>query len=896
MISINFLFGVYRLLSDLVCFFTSIRSLLDRFVLKRNVFLPKLFLKRSFLKTIYIKTVISLFLLIVVLACSTKKNTFVSRNFHALTTKYNVLFNGEEALKKGALELQMSYIDDYWDILPLELLDIADEAMMPGDKKNPNFERAENKAVKAVQKHSINISGFEYNYQIDEAFFVLGKARYYDQRFLPALEAFNYVLYKYPNSSTIDELRVWREKTNMQLGNHSVTIENMSRLLQKDDLKKRVRKEAEKVLTQTYINIKEFDSAVVHVNKALLFSKNSKEKARLRFIKAQLFDVLQQKDSALATYQTVIDMKRKSPRIYIIYAHVGQVAFFDFENGDKTAFVKKFTDLIADKENKNYTGILNHQLGIFYDRTNQLDSAKEYYNISLKAKSDDKYLRASNYRNLAEINFGEAKYPEAGKYFDSTLVNLNEKSREYRVIKKKKTNLLDVIKYEQIALKKDSIIQVVSMSDAQREAYYTKHIEKLKLQEAEAKEKQAQATNPIAEVPKTVKKSFSTPTGADVFYFYNQRAVDLGKADFKKKWGDRPLKDNWRHLSKSQLNPQATVEAQSIDTTLIKTPEIEDKKHQLSTYIDQIPSDTITIDSLKIDRNFAYYQLGMIYKNKYKRYDLAEYKYNKLLSFDPDPKYILPVLYNMYKMYAEIGNPKSDMIKNRIIRDYPDTRYAQILQNATLSKAEDSPDIAYEKLKKLYDNQQHSQVLDEIENQLIQYEADPIVSKLELLKAYCLGKLDGLAAYKKALTFVAFNFPNTEEGKGAAEVLNMSVRELEQMQYKKSDGGEWKMIFVYGVDEAESLKKDVEKIVEFVKDIKSINVTHTVDALDRNTQLFVLHGFISEESSAITMNRIKDDKKLKKLKIRSGIVISKHNYKTLQLNKNINDYIEYTKK
>jgi hypothetical protein len=33
----------------------------------------------------------------------------------------------------------------------------------------------------------------EKNFQIDEAYLLLGKARYYDQRFIPALDAFNYI-------------------------------------------------------------------------------------------------------------------------------------------------------------------------------------------------------------------------------------------------------------------------------------------------------------------------------------------------------------------------------------------------------------------------------------------------------------------------------------------------------------------------------------------------------------------------------------------------------------------------------------------------------------------------------------------------------------------------------
>jgi hypothetical protein len=71
---------------------------------------------------------------------------------------------------------------------------------------------AETKATKAIQKHSMNIDGRERNFQIDEAYLLLGKARYYDQRFIPALDAFNYI-YKYPNSSNIYEAKIlWKNK------------------------------------------------------------------------------------------------------------------------------------------------------------------------------------------------------------------------------------------------------------------------------------------------------------------------------------------------------------------------------------------------------------------------------------------------------------------------------------------------------------------------------------------------------------------------------------------------------------------------------------------------------------------------------------------------------------
>lgn len=169
------------------------------------------------------------------ISCSRKKDKFINRNFHAVTAEYNTLYNGYVALEEGRKTLNDAYSDNYWDVLPIERMQINDEIILPGQSKNEKFNRAEEKAVKAIQKHSINIQGKEKNPQIDEAYLLLGKARYFDQRFVPALEAFNHILYKYPASDKINQAKIWREKTNIRLDNDELAIKNLKRLLEREE-------------------------------------------------------------------------------------------------------------------------------------------------------------------------------------------------------------------------------------------------------------------------------------------------------------------------------------------------------------------------------------------------------------------------------------------------------------------------------------------------------------------------------------------------------------------------------------------------------------------------------------------------------------------------------------
>ena len=167
----------------------------------------------------------------VLAACSRKKNTFLNRNVHAVTTEYNALYNGGLAYELGKEEISLSYRDNFWEILPVERIELEEKNVLPGQSKDPNFNRAEEKAVKAIQKHAIYIDGKEYNPQIDEAYILLGKSRYYDSRFIPALDAFNFILDKYSTSNNINNAKVWKAKTNIRLHNEEYALENLQKML-----------------------------------------------------------------------------------------------------------------------------------------------------------------------------------------------------------------------------------------------------------------------------------------------------------------------------------------------------------------------------------------------------------------------------------------------------------------------------------------------------------------------------------------------------------------------------------------------------------------------------------------------------------------------------------------
>ncbi|MFC5682092.1 type IX secretion system periplasmic lipoprotein PorW/SprE [Flavobacterium sp. MAHUQ-51] len=871
------------------------------------------------MKTNRFKYSIPLGCLCILVACSTRKDTFLARNSHALSTQYNILYNGQIALDKGIKAIDASNQDNFWELLPVEPMNIDEDLVVADTSKNADFAKAEEKATKAIQKHSMYIKGRERNSQIDEAYILLGKARYYDKRFIPALDAFNYVLYKYPNSSRIDEAKIWREKTNMRLGNDVLAIKNISKMLNETHPKKQIMADANALMAASFLNLEEKDSAIVRLKKAVNFSTRNNEKARYRFIIGQLYQEKGDNDQARAYYEAVIKMNRKSDRKYMMHSQARLAQLFDYQNGDKLAFDEKYHKLLENRENRPYLDILNHQMAIFYDKTGKEDKAIEYYTTSLRKSQSDNYLTASNYRNIGNIHFRNARYLQAATYYDSTLVKLNSKTREFIHIEKRRKNLDEVIFYEAIALRNDSILRVVALPEAEKITYYEEQIQKFK-KEDEAKkkleEKEAEkqkniernnkaavndgpvsANNPVAALP------FAPPSMANLpsensFYFYNPNTVSFGKVAFKKNWGKRTLGGYWRLSSTSSLANQQQNDSTAVvseEATAGNPNPVEEvnPRYTPDFYIGQLPTATTAIDSIAKERIDAYYQLGVIYKEKFKENELAAKKLEQLLSYQPEEKLVLPIMYHLYKIYQTLDSEKAETYRTKIITQYPDSRYAQILNNANVVIDEGSPEVVYKKIYQQYLNEEFDVVMAKIDGLINQFSGEEIVSKLELLKANTIGKQNGLAAYKAALENVASNYPNTEEGKSATSILAEQIPLLENKNFENTASKNWKILYPVAITALNDKKAIEEKIAKFIQLENTSKMNVSYQNYDATSGFVIVQGISSQDYANYVASMLKENPTYKMET--AAIVISNENYNLVQMKKNLNLYLEFKK-
>nr|WP_159302631.1 hypothetical protein [Maribacter litoralis] len=823
-------------------------------------------------------------------ACSVKKDKFVNRNWHALNTKYNTLYNGNIAFDLGRETLNDTYQDDYFEVLPIERLEVSGEIKLDSEDNNPNFLIAEEKATKAIQRHSMDIKDEERNPQIDEAFLLLGKARYFDERYIPALESFNYILNKYSESDKLNEASIWREKVNIRLENDDLAIKNLKRLMKYERLKDQEYADARAMLAQAYINLNAPDTAVQNLKVASHYTKKNPEKGRYYYIIGQLYNQMGFKDSANYAFDKVIELNRKSPRVYMINAEIEKLKNTKVTSENKEEVLEYLTKMELNRENRPFLDGIYRQLAEFHLEQEADSLAIVYFNKSLRASQNKPKLNALNYENLAEYNFDESVYKPAGAYYDSVLTNLNENTKKFRAIKKKRDNLEDVIKYEDIVQYSDSVITVFEMPKEEQLAYFGKHIEELqKAKEAAQKKEKQRITDGFA----AFNNSKGGKENKGKFYFYNITSLGYGQNDFKNRWGNRELTDDWRWSDKSLVNSENIALQNAPGTNDSLNVVSEDEKFSLDYYMDRLPTDVTIIDSLKTERNFANYQLGLIYKEKFNENLLAAEKLENVLASNAEERLILPSKYNLYKIYEEVGSPLKETMKADIIANHADSRYAEILLNpqAVLANSSDSPEKRYESLFKQYQEQHYLQVITGAEENINRFTGDPIVPKFEMLKANAIGRLQGFELFKEALNYVALTYPNNPEGKKAEQMIAEQLPKLEQKDFSPETDSKgtsnWKVVFPFKRSNNEKALKLMELLEKSIEDLRYKNKVSR-DIYNVEDQFVVVHGFKSKDFALGYAELLKNNKDYRVAD--ENFVVLSENYKIIQVHKNIIDY------
>lgn len=727
-------------------------------------------------------------------SCSVKRDSAKNRAFHNTTAWFNTLFNAEEEMDKKIDELEISYQDNYSEILPVDprpeivrpefdeeyinqqISNFNNRPGSSGSNTQPavtGFDLVEKKALKAIENHSMLIDGRERNKSMTRAYLILGKARYNNGKSFEALEALNYLQTKLPfHKEFTPEARLYTALAHFQTGNQFEGNRLLENLNKDDGYKKKLKEKFSKYYAENLIREGEYEDALEMLDQTIRNTKNKKRKARYHFIEGQLYSRLNMQNEAGEAFTRVYKMK---PGFEMeVKSQLAIAANFDPEKNSYNSYKDHLLDV---SKKGNYVSRKNeflYAIGDIAAKSGKTEEARKYLKESFVGPASDPYVRGLAYERYADLEFDNGSYVHASAYYDSALA-VAPYDKDIARITERSTSLKTLMEKYYLVKKNDSILKLAYMSPEEKDKFFGDYIAKLKIEDAK-RQKQMEEEATIFQTQTKGSgfgSSFDEGGGGSNFYFYNTSLKANGQNEFKRVWGNARLADNWRSSAGGSLSLEEQ-EAEMLGQIDTQNP----RRYELDFYLEQIPTSPVELNKLKIERDTTELSLGIGYYDLFKNAKTATQTLEHLVSTPPKEQSTeAQAYYQIYRInLKEENTAKTEEFKNLILTKYPNSVYAEYILNPEVDYITPTTKEAlafYEGTFELYKSGDYDQVKTRTVEALEKYPTEAIIAKFSLLNALAIGKTEGRENLISALELIVVAYQNTDEAKKAQEILDL---------------------------------------------------------------------------------------------------------------------------
>ncbi|HBX49937.1 MAG: hypothetical protein A2275_10835 [Bacteroidetes bacterium RIFOXYA12_FULL_35_11] len=724
------------------------------------------------------------------LSCTTEKNTLVTRTYHNLTAKYNVFFNGNESLKKGNLKLLDSYKDNYSRILPI--FASSDEAAAKA--VTPEMDKSIKKASKLIKYHSIKVkpkkqggnskrrkafmAKNEYCNWVDDAYLLMGKAHFFKHDYFQARINFEYVLNQFKTQDIRYDANLWLIRTMIETAQYNKARESLDLMETDKNLPKRIKGEFAAIYADLFLKQKNYEDAASELRKAIDKTRKKKLRTRYKFILAQIYQYLKEYKNASNLYAQVIKMN--PPYDMAFNAKINRATCYDVETGDSKGIKKQLEKMLKDAKNNDYQDQIYFALANIYLKENMMEEAMKNLLLSVEKSVSNNDQKSISYLTIADIHFSKLSYKPAQAYYDSAVTLLDSKYPDYDKISLKAANLTELVEYLTIVETEDSLQRVAKMPEKERFAFIDKLIEKIKEEEARQKEEERQhQMNMAFDQQRQGANNTQNQNQGGNWYFYNTATLSYGFAEFKRKWGNRKMEDNWRRKNKAiVISDDLAEDEQGTSQDSTKKP-LSNKSREYYTKALPLTDSLMTISHIKIKD--ALYKLGKTYKEKLQDYPKSRESFESLNKRYPESEYQLNAYYELY-LLGNISKNQSlaNTYKNLITSKYPDSKYAKLLLNPNyfneLMTNSKIIDELYMQTFDFFKKGNYQEVLNNCLTADASYPENKQVHQFAYMKAVATGRTSNNETLKKELNELIKKYPNTEVIQPAQDILTYLKR------------------------------------------------------------------------------------------------------------------------
>ena len=664
------------------------------------------------LKNSYINGLILALILLISPSCSTKKKSWVNRQYHNTTAKYNGYFNGNESIKDGLKKLHANHIDDY--TTTISVFPTGD--LKTAQKTNSYMDKAIQKGSIVIQRHSMKIKGTEYCKWIDDNYLMVGKAYFYKGDFEEAIKTFSFIINEYSKNEIRFEAALWLVRGYVEKGDFTSAESVLLDLLKDKKFPNKLDKELAVVAADFYVQKKDFTTATTELLNATELIKRKRKKVRLNYILAQIYQYSNNYSLAQKHYELVL---KSNPEYEMAFnAKMNLARSLESGNPDTKKMKEKLFKMTKDDKNKEYLDQIYYTIAEMEINNGDTLSAIENYTLSAINSVENNSQKALSFLALGKIYFEKGSYKLASANYDSTIFYMDNDFRLYEEASARHLILTDLVSNINIVEMQDSLQMLAKLPKSEQSAVIGTIIQAEFEKERRAAEDQSLKQQMMYESGRNGgrEEQFGSNTSGGQWYFYNPATLSFGMSEFRKKWGTRKLEDDWRRKDK-KISTNFEIDSTATDSTSVEVQNTKDPNY----YLNQLPKTKEDFENSDSQIKEALYQLGVIYKEALNKIYLSTDNFGAIFTrFPTDEQYAALALYNVYINYLETNNPKATNSKETLLSKYPNSIYAKMIVDPNytseiLSK-KDLAELNYQEIFLLYKENVFDQVLVKTEN------------------------------------------------------------------------------------------------------------------------------------------------------------------------------------
>lgn len=693
-------------------------------------------------------------------------------------TRYNYYFNADKKMDEALANMQRANRENLDSIIALFPFDPDKDST----KLAPDMDSIIRKVSVGTQIHDPRTKWG------DDLYLLLGQAYFYKGNYENAITSFRYTVSMYdrfkkkpttskPSSketpsiseekkkSLLDfmkhktvhnEALLWLARTYTQAGRFS-DAESVLDLLGADskfpeDLHGRL------ALENAFLSLKQKNIRTASKQLPIVAADNNVPywlRLRATYLSGQLAQKQNDYNGAAGYFRDVIDMQPKIEMDF--YARKNLAYSLMLAGGDQKEAIAALKRMLNDGKYATYYEQVYFILGQLSINSNNTKDALVYLQKSISSPKSTRKQKALSFASMGNVYYNSGNYELAKLSYDSaSIIGGRALDTAIAVAVRRGKSLDDVIGPLRAIHTQDSLLALGTMTDKEQRAAirrYIRHLEQLKADSIYRAENGGLNSANFTDAG-------SLDNNVSSWYFSNAGQMQQGQNDFKRKWGTRPLADNWRVSSLSGFTSVSNNANSGSNATAEATGSVDLDENGMPTeasLLAFIPTTKEKQDETKLRIQRGYIDLANAYVRQLQDYPRALQTLDTLDKRFPENDHKAQAYYLRYLIALRQNQlDKAQQYSQQLQQEFPSSQYTALVRPSEDSKGGIDTKIPvgtfYNETYDLLQRHEYTQVIHNADMARHQYGDQRYQQRFTILEGEALA---ATGSYNKADTLIS---------------------------------------------------------------------------------------------------------------------------------------------